>query len=129
VTATTDTAHHRQEPRGSGHSKPRRVVAAGPLRVIAADRDTEAALAWDLAEAVKPHLNSVQCNYVYVRIGIGETFAAIHWLITSAATTDITLPIGLIQRCRSWLNGYAGHPQQQYLGRLVERVAARVQLW
>ena len=124
MSATTDRAHHQREQRNGGHSKSGRVIPPGPLAVVAADQNTETALAWDLAEALKPHLNSAECNYVYVRLGIGETFAAIRWLIISAASNDITLPIALAQRCRSWLDGYAGHPQQQRLARLVERVCS-----
>ena len=123
VNGTAGTAHYRHEPGLSVCTKPRR-VKADQLRKIVADRRIETDLAWDLAEAIKPHLTIVDRNHVYVRIGIGETFAAIHWLITSAATNEIALPIALIQRCGSWLDGYAGHSQQQYLSGLIKRVLA-----
>jgi hypothetical protein len=81
-------------------------------------------LAWVLAEAVKPHLSIVERNDVYVAIGVGETFTAIHWLITSAATNQIVLPGELVQRCGTWLDAYVGHSQHQYLRELVTNVLA-----
>jgi hypothetical protein len=36
----------------------------------------ETALAWALAEAVKPHLSAIERNHVFMAIGAGETFAA-----------------------------------------------------
>ena len=45
----------------------------------------ETALAWALAEAVKPHLSAIERNHVFMAIGAGETFAAIRGLVMSLA--------------------------------------------
>lgn len=86
--------------------------------------DDEISLAWALAEAARPHLSNVERNDVHVAIGVGETFAAIHCLMTSAAGNRITLPAELVHRCTSWLDAYAGHEDEWYLRSLVEYVLA-----
>ena len=86
--------------------------------------DDEISLAWALAEAARPHLSYVERNDVHVAIGVGETFAAIHCLMTSAAGNRITLPAELVHRCTSWLDAHAGHEDERYLRSLVEYVLA-----
>ena len=80
----------------------------------------ETNLAWALAEAVKPHLSTVERDNVFVAIGSGETFAAIGQLFKSAATKRIPLRPDLLQRCRTWLGAYVGHDDERYLRRLIE---------
>jgi hypothetical protein len=116
VNGTTGTTRDQPKRRVTGHIQ--------PVRKIAADRKAETNLAWALAEGVKPQLSIVERNHVYVVIGIGETFMAIHWLITSAARKQIVLPGELVQRCATWLDAYVGHSQQQYLRGLVTNVLA-----
>jgi len=83
--------------------------------------DDEVGLAWALAEAVRPHLGMVECNNIHVAIAVGETFAAIHHLITSAADNRIALTPELVQRCSSWLDAYIGHADELRLrGLLVD---------
>ena len=86
--------------------------------------DEEANLAWVLAEAVKPHLSTVERHHIYVAIGVGETFAAIGCLIASAAGERIALPADLVERCTRLLDVYAGHEDEQYLRGIVEYVLA-----
>ena len=64
-------------------------------------------------------------NEVYVAIGVGEAFAAIHYLITAAARKRISCPAELVQRCQSWLDVYIGHHDEPYLRSLVEDVLSR----
>jgi|GEM_PF-1291742 len=80
----------------------------------------ETNLAWALAEAAKPHLNTVERNDVFVAIGAGEPFAAICQLLKSIATTRIPVRPDLAQRCRMWLSAYMGHEDERYLRRLIE---------
>ena len=86
--------------------------------------DDEIGLAWALAEAARPHLSNVERNDVHVAIGVGETFAAIHCLVTSAAGNRIALPAELVHRCTSWLDAYAGHEVDWNLRRVVDYVLA-----
>jgi len=82
----------------------------------------EASLAWALAEATTPHLCTAERNAIHVSIGVGDIFAAIHCLITSAADNRIDLPAELVDRYTQWLDAYAGHEDEWYLRRLVEYV-------
>ena len=84
----------------------------------------ETRLAWALAEAARPHLSPAERTNVNVAIALGETFAAIHHLITSAADNRITLTAELVQRCRCWLDAYAGHEDERHLRGLLEYVLA-----
>jgi hypothetical protein len=99
----------------SGKGAERRLVTAVQVA-------EEADLAWALAEAAQPHLSAVERNEVYVAIGVGEAFAAIHYLITAAARKRISCPAELVQRCQSWLDVYIGHHDEPYLRSLVEDV-------
>jgi hypothetical protein len=87
--------------------------------------DDERSLAWALVEATTPHLSTAQRNDVHMAIGVGETFAAVHFLITSAADKRITLQAALVQLCTRWLDAYAGHDDERYLRGLVEYVLAQ----
>ena len=82
----------------------------------------EADLAWALAEATKPHLNTVERSHVYVAIGVGETFAAIKYLIALAAGKRIALPAELVQLCQRWLDVHIGQEDERYLRRHIEQV-------
>ena len=96
-------------------SEPGRTVAAVPFA-------KETALAWALADAAKPHLNGAERCDVYVAIGVGDTFAAIHDLITTAAGRRIAIPGELVQACHDWLDVNVGHEDEQHLRGLVEAV-------
>jgi hypothetical protein len=82
----------------------------------------ETSLAWALAEATRPHLNAVERSDVHVTIGVGETFVAIRYLITSAAGKRIALSARLVQQCQSWLDLHIGHEDERYLRGLLEHV-------
>jgi len=80
----------------------------------------EANLAWALVLAAKPHMDAVERNDIFVAIGAGETFAAIHALLKWVAIKRIPMEPDLVQRCISWLDAYVGHEDERYLRRLIE---------
>jgi hypothetical protein len=80
----------------------------------------ETALAWALAEAVKPYVSAVERNHVFMAIGSGETFAAIRGLFKSVAVNRIALRPDLVEQCTKWLHAYVGHKDERYLRRLIE---------
>lgn len=80
----------------------------------------EANLAWALAEAAKPHLETLERSDVFVIIGAGEPFAAICQLLESIAAKQIPVRPDLVQRCRMWLSAYMGHEDEPYLRQLIE---------
>jgi hypothetical protein len=50
----------------------------------------EANLAWALARAAKPHLDTVDRNDIFAAIGAGETFEAICRLLKFVAVSNIS---------------------------------------
>ena len=80
----------------------------------------ETALAWALAEAVKPHLSAIERDHVFVTIGAGDTFPAIRDLVKSAAVKRIALRPDLVQQCITWLHAYVGQGDERDLRRLIE---------
>jgi hypothetical protein len=75
----------------------------------------EANLAWALSLAAKPHLDAVDRNDIFAAIGAGETFEAICKLLKFVAVKHIPVKPDLVFGCRSWLHGYVGHEDEQYL--------------
>jgi hypothetical protein len=68
-------------------------------RVIAVQNVQETNLAWALIEVAKPHLNRLERNYAFVTTGAGDTFAAIHRLLTLLAAKGIPLSPNLVRLC------------------------------
>jgi hypothetical protein len=56
----------------------------------------ETSLAWALIDIAKPYLNAAGRNYVFVATGAGDTFAAIHRLLTVIAAKNIRLIDGFL---------------------------------
>lgn len=88
--------------------------------VIVARIVQETNLAWALADAIKPHLSTLERNHVFAAIGAGDAFAAIRHLFESVAIKRIPLRPDLVQQCTTWLHAYVGHNDQRYLRRLIE---------
>jgi len=80
----------------------------------------EANLAWALALAAKPYVDSVERNHIFVAIGAGDTFAAIRELMKCVATRGIPVAPDLVRGCVSWLDAYVGHEDERDLRRLIE---------
>jgi hypothetical protein len=80
----------------------------------------ETNLAWALAEAIKPHLGTLERNHLFVAIGAGDAFAAIRHLVKSVAIKGIPLRPDLVQQCTTWLHAYVGHSDERYLRHLIE---------
>jgi hypothetical protein len=80
----------------------------------------DADLAWELAEAAKPHLSAVERNDVFMAIGAGDTFAAIRRLFSWIAIRGIPVRLDLVESCTTWLHAYAGHEDERYLRGLIE---------
>jgi hypothetical protein len=80
----------------------------------------ETSLAWALIDIAKPYLNAAGRNYVFVATGAGDTFAAIHRLLTVIAAKNIPLQPRLVHQCATWLDSYAFHEEEQHLRRLID---------
>jgi hypothetical protein len=74
----------------------------------------------ELALALKPHLNTVELDYIFVAIGAGDSFTAIRTLLKWVAVKRITVAADLARQRVSWLVAYIGHEEENYLRRLIE---------
>lgn len=82
----------------------------------------ETKLAWALAQAAQPHLDVVDRNNIYVAIGIGETFSAIHFLIAALAGKGVALRTDVVVTFTAWLDAYVGHDEEPRLRTLINQV-------
>jgi hypothetical protein len=81
----------------------------------------EADLAWRLALAVKPHLDTVERNDIFVALGAGDTFSAMRRLLKLVAVKEIYIGPRLVQQCISWLEGHVQY-DGEYFGRLIASI-------
>jgi len=79
----------------------------------------ETNLAWALIEATKPHLSADEREPVFVVLGAGDTFGAIHRLFKLVVSNQIPLTPDLVRRCTAWLDTYACHEEQRFLRHLI----------
>jgi hypothetical protein len=80
----------------------------------------EADLAWALAPAATPQLDTVDRIEVSVAIGAGETFEAIRRLLKLVAVKHIPVKPDLVLGCIAWLHGYVGHEDEGTLRGHIE---------
>jgi hypothetical protein len=83
----------------------------------------EADLAWRLAQAVKPHLDTVERNDIFVALGAGDTFSAMRCLLKLVAVRKIRIGPELVPQCISWLEGHVQH-DGEYFRRLIESIVS-----
>lgn len=83
----------------------------------------EAEVAWSLADAARPYLDTTERNDVFIAIGVGETFAAICLLVDVITRADARVEARLAARLWTWLDAYAGHDDEPRLRRLIRQAA------
>jgi hypothetical protein len=72
-------------------------------------------MAWSLIDAVKSCLSDYERTLVFVELGCGEIYLVIKRILTALLSTRMTLPVAILSKLTSWLNGYAGSPEQPQL--------------
>jgi hypothetical protein len=72
-------------------------------------------MAWSLVDAVKSCLSDYERTVVFVELGCGEIYLAIKRILTALLSTRMTLPVAMLSKLTSWLNGYAGSPEEPQL--------------
>jgi hypothetical protein len=82
----------------------------------------QADLAWDLAEAVGPLLDTRERARIFAAIGAGETGRAIVTLLAVGAADEICVAPALVDKLARWLSAYTRSEAQPRLRRLVERL-------
>lgn len=72
-------------------------------------------MVWSLVDAVKSCLSDYERTLVFVDLGCGENYLVIKRILTALLSTPITLPVAMLSKLASWLNGYAGSPEEPQL--------------
>lgn len=72
-------------------------------------------MAWSLVDAVKSCLSDYERTLVFVELGCGEIYLVIKRILTALLSTQMTLPVAILSKLTSWLNGYAGSPAEPQL--------------
>jgi hypothetical protein len=83
----------------------------------------EADLAWRLAQAVKPHLDTVERNCIFVALGAGDTFSAMRGLLKLVDVKKICIGPELVPQCISWLEGHIQHDRKYFRGLMESLVS------
>ncbi|AGB22159.1 hypothetical protein Mycsm_01768 [Mycobacterium sp. JS623] len=89
------------------------------------NRWQEADLAWDLIDAVSAGSDSAKRVRIIAKIGAGEPHSAIEDLLYAAVLARVSLRANVALRLQSWVDCYAGSPDEPRLRRLVERATQR----
>lgn len=72
-------------------------------------------MAWALVDAVQPRLTGYERTSVFVELGSGESFLVIKHILTALLAARMALPVAILSQLTSWLNGYAGSPEEPQL--------------
>lgn len=85
---------------------------------------SEAALAWDLAEAAETFTRREKRTVACALIGAGAHSAAIQQLLTLFIDANVALPPNLVRQAHRWVDGYTGCDNEPALRALVNIAAA-----
>ena len=72
-------------------------------------------MAWLLVDAVKSSLTGYERTIIFVELGCGESYLAIKRVLTAVISTGMALPVAILSMLSSWLNSYAGSPEEPQL--------------
>jgi hypothetical protein len=72
-------------------------------------------MAWLLVDAAKSCLTGYERTIVFVELGCGESYLAIKRILTAVMSTRMALPVAILSMLSSWLNSYAGSPEEPEL--------------
>jgi hypothetical protein len=84
-------------------------------------RNTAHELAWDLVEQIRSHLDVVQLNTIFVKLGVGDHEFVIRLVLRWLPRIRASLTPELLSRSRVWIDGYRDHTDYP---RLLEQLAA-----
>lgn len=79
----------------------------------------EASLAWRLIEASRQELGGVEASSIFIALGAGDVYPVIVDLLRAYAQADLLLESDLIAQLHTWLDCYAGSPDEQLLQNLI----------
>ncbi|KLO42432.1 hypothetical protein [Mycobacterium nebraskense] len=84
--------------------------------------NSDAGMAWLLADAAERCLTGDQRTMVFVELGCGESYLAIERILRIVVGNGFPLPTALLAALTEWLGLYVGSPEERLLRDLVIRV-------
>ncbi|MDP7733094.1 tryptophanase [Mycobacterium sp. TY813] len=87
--------------------------------------DSDAGMAWLLADAAEPCLTGDQRTMVFVELGGGENHLAIERILRVVVADGFPLSIAVLAALTEWLDLYVGSPEERLLRGLVSQVRAQ----
>jgi hypothetical protein len=88
-------------------------------RVSTLRRNTAYELAWDLVEQIRSHLDVVQLNTVFVKLGVGDYEFVIRLVLRWLPRIGASMTPELLSRSRVWIGGYRDHTDYPWLLELL----------
>ncbi len=88
----------------------------------------EAALAWALAEVVRPRLTRELKTRLFTKLGAGEAHTALLSLLDYCSREGIAVPANTVTALCDWVGGYAGTEIETVLRPCVERIVLRAEI-
>lgn len=101
--------------RSAGSSSP--VSTAADLSVL-----SDANVAWMLVDAANVCLKGHERTMAFVELGCGEHHRAIERILDAVMSNRMMLPVAIFDRLTSWLDGYAGSPEESELRTMLAQV-------
>ncbi|ASQ89528.1 hypothetical protein [Mycobacteroides abscessus] len=87
--------------------------------------DSDAGMAWLLADAAGPCLTGDQRAMVFVELGCGENHLAIERILNAVVENGCPLSTAVLAALTEWLDLYVGSPEERLLRDLVLQVRAQ----
>ncbi|KDO94278.1 hypothetical protein MAV100_27365, partial [Mycobacterium avium subsp. hominissuis 100] len=73
-------------------------------------------------DAPDPCLTGDERTMVYVELGCGENHLAIERILAVVVENRLPLPAALLNMLNTWLDQYAGSPEEQRLRTLIDKI-------
>src|SRR5436190_11122907 len=84
--------------------------------------ESDAELAWDLADIAQGHLDATLRNEIYVAIAVGDAFWAVTVLLRTVVRSELGVRADVLPKLLRWVGSYRDHPAQALLRHLIGRV-------
>jgi hypothetical protein len=83
---------------------------------------SDANMAWSLADAADACLTGHERTMTFVELGCGESHLAIERILNAVMSSRMMLPVAILDRLTSWLDGYAGSPEEPRLRTMLAEI-------
>lgn len=85
---------------------------------------SDANMAWLLAIAADVCLTGDERTMTFVELGSGENHLAIERILNAVLSSRTALPVAILDKLTSWLDGYVGSPEEPRLRAMLAEIRA-----